>query len=88
MPIWLSLVILLGAAIAAATSLANVVHEHRFGRLRPKLLFWVVPGWTSERHVSPLAYWVGIALDWFKVGFFAVVTVVSAMFGLQAFIPS
>jgi hypothetical protein len=88
MPIWLSLLIMFGAAIAAITSLENVVHEHRSGSLRPKLLFWVLPGWTSDRRVSPLAYWIGIAMDWFRVGFFALMSLVAAAYALRGFAAS
>ena len=88
MSIWHSLLILPGAAIAAITSLQNVVHEHRSGSLRPKLLFWIVPGWTSERRASPFIYWIGIALDWFQVIFFTLLTLVTAAYVLQGFAAS
>jgi hypothetical protein len=88
MPIWLSLLITIGAAIIPVTSAQNIVHELRSGSLRPKLLFWVLPGWTSKRHGSPQGYWLGIVMDIFRTCFFGAVCVVAAALARQGFFAS
>ena len=83
MPIWLSFLILLFGSVVAVTSLQNIIYELRTGELRPKLLFWSVPGWIANRAASPFSYWFGIALDGFRAAFFAALALVAAAFALQ-----
>ena len=87
MPPWISLILLCGAAIASLTSLQNLVHELRSGSLRPKLLFWVVPGWNSKRRESPSAYWIGIATGSFRTCLFGIMALAAAA-ALQGTVPS
>ena len=86
--VWLSLLITVGAAILAMTSAQNILHELRSGSLRPKLLLWILPGWTSKRHGSPQAYWFGIVMGIFRTCLFGVVSVVAAAFARQDFFAS
>ncbi len=81
MPAWAGLIgIFVSASVAALSFLGNR-EAQRTGRLR--FLFWHIRGW-GEREQSPAFFGLGIFMNYWRTGFFALLTVMFSAYFLEA----